>query len=64
MKELKRGEFRKYLSADELQEYETLLASPEVKAAKQEIRKKYQAKTALYNLRALYKQGTELLKQN
>ena len=42
-------------------EYDELIATLEVKAAQAELRKKYKAKMALYNLRSLYKRGKELL---
>ncbi len=58
---MERGEFKKYLTEAELEEYDTLIATPEVKAAQAELRKKYKAKMTLYNLRSLYKRGKELL---
>lgn len=50
-----------YFTPEELKEIEKLNNSPEVKAARAEIRKRQYARSRLYNLRALYKQGKDLL---
>ena len=42
-------------------EIEILSASDEVKLARKEMRLRYKKRQKLYNLRALYKQGKELL---
>lgn len=59
----RKSDWRKYLTAEELAEYDELVASPEFKAAQKEIRKRYKAKMNLYNARALFKQGEKLLKE-
>lgn len=59
----RKSEWRKYLTAEELAEYEALVASPEVKAAQKAIRERYKAQRNLYNVRALFKQGEKLLKE-
>ena len=50
-----------YFTKEELAEIEMLNNSPEVKAARAEAAKRAYARSRLYNLRALYKQGKDIL---
>jgi hypothetical protein len=56
---MSKSDWKKHLTAEELAEYERLIATPEVKAAQKVIRERNKAKRNLYNARALYKQGKE-----
>ena len=56
-----KSEWRKYLTAEELAEYDKLVATPEHKAAVAEYRAKYKAKQNLYRARALFHRGETIL---
>lgn len=51
----------KYFTPEELKEMEILSQSQEVKVARAEARKRAYARSRLYNLRQLYKQGQDLI---
>ena len=50
-----------YFTKEELAEIEMLNNSPEVKAAREEAARRARVRSRLYNLRALYKQGKDIL---